>query len=96
MTANSRDFGTVSRPNRRLRSRILGVLAEHEGMSAIELAASVYGTRLVSRRGWHLSAPPPRLWATRRALRRLITNGRVVITGRYRRRNLYALAEHAN
>ncbi|MFK4726307.1 hypothetical protein ABIE89_007407 [Bradyrhizobium niftali] len=94
MSALSVNFGTVSRPNRRLPRRILAILAEHDGMSAAELAASVYDARLVTRRGWHRTAPPSRLWATRRALRRLVGSGRVTVIGSYRRRRLFALADH--
>lgn len=92
MIACRSNLGTASRSNRRLRSRILAVLTEHGGLTAVELACSVYGPRPALRRGWHQTVPAPRLWATRRVLRTLIKSGRIAIIGRYRRRKLFALA----
>jgi hypothetical protein len=68
------------------------MLREQDGLSAWEIAASVYGRRLIIRRGWHRTASKAQLWATRRALRGLIEKGRIVVRGRYRRRLLYSLA----
>lgn len=92
MSGQSAHLGSASQPNRRLRSRIVAMLRVHDGLTAWEIAASAYGRRLIVRRGCHRTAPTARLWATRRALRRLVEKGRVVVVGRYRRRKLFAIA----
>ena len=91
MSAASRQIGFAARPNRGLRSRIVAMLAEQDGLTAWEIAAIAYQRRLVMRRGWYRTATEVQLVATRRALRRLVRKGRVVVTGRYRRRKVYAL-----
>jgi hypothetical protein len=96
MSAASRQIGSATRPNRRLRSRIIAMLREQDAMTAWEIAASAYGRRLIVRRGWHRTATETQLWATRRALRRLVRKGWVVVTGRYRRRLVFALREHSD
>jgi aspartate aminotransferase-like enzyme len=82
--------GFASRPNQRLRARILIALSRCETLSTAELAASVYGERLILRRGWHRTAPSAQLSATRRALRRLAREGLVVVAAVQRRRKVFA------
>lgn len=84
---------SVRPSNRELSGRLLVALGRCEMLTAWELAASVYGSRVVVRRGRHWIVSPARLWATRRSLRRLVERGAVIVASAERRRNLYALAD---
>ena len=78
MLAMRLDLSSASsvRPsNRELSGRLLVALGRCEMLTAWELAASVYGSRVVVRRGRHWIVSPARLWATRRSLRRLVERG---------------------
>lgn len=88
-------LGSVSRANRRLQSRIVAMLSDHDCLTAMEIAASAYGPRVIVRRGWHRRASPARLSAVRRVLRRLVRKGRVMIVGVQRRRNIFAIFDSA-
>lgn len=67
------------------------MLREHDTLTAWQLAGAIYvGERDALRRATYRISDA-RLWATRRTLRRLIGKGRVIVTGRYRRRKVYAL-----
>jgi hypothetical protein len=67
------------------------MLREHDSLTAQEIASSAYGRRLIVRRGWHWTATEAQLWATRRALRRLVDKGRIVVVGVHRRRKIFAI-----
>lgn len=93
MRLDHTSLGSARRLNRELSARLLVALGRSEMLTAWELAASVYGARVIVRRGRHWVVPPSRLWATRRSLRRLVKRGAVIVTSTERRRNLYALAD---
>jgi hypothetical protein len=91
VSGNSRRLGSAACPNRGLRAKIVTVLAKHDGLTAWEIAANVYQRRLIVRRSWYRTATEAQLGATRRALRRLVKKGRVIVIGRDRRKKVYAL-----
>jgi hypothetical protein len=88
-------MGSASRSNVLLRPRILENLRHLGQLTAFELAASVYRSP-GKRRPQSDSCSPAQLAATRRALRKLASKGKIVRLGRYRRRQHFGLIGHAD
>ena len=76
-----------------LRRELLAVLGRVDRATAAELASFAYAGRV------NRSRPPScstaRIGATRRALRRLIDRGHVIVVGVHRGRRLFALSRRA-
>jgi hypothetical protein len=72
-----------------LRRELLAVLGKADNLTATELAAFAFSGRVCRSRT--PSCSPAQLASTRRALRRLLANGRVDVVGYCRRHRLFAL-----
>jgi hypothetical protein len=78
-----------------LRRAILGVLERRPMQTSAEIAGCVFAFgRILARPGWR-RCTVSELNSTRRALRRLVARGRVVVLHRRRRRNIYTLRQES-
>jgi hypothetical protein len=78
-----------------LRRSILEVLARRDRLTAHDIAGCAYARRLIVRPGHVRHVTPSQLVATRRALRALVTKGKVRALRRYRRRKVFSLRQDA-